>query len=219
MLVTAVVRKPRRAGRVDVYIDGEVALELSRESARKIDLRPGRSIEPQELGAIVAAEHKRQALEASIALLARRPRSERELRRRLTQRKFPAELIDGTIARLRTLRLIDDEAFAQYWTETRDRISPRGRRLITQELRAQGVDAAAAAAATEELSDGDAAYRLATVRVRAFASLDYATFRNRLGGFLQRRGFGWDVARTTVERCWGELGRAPHEDDLPSGIE
>lgn len=219
MLVTAVVRKPRRAGRVDVYIDGEVALELSRESARKVDLRPGRRIEPHELDAIVAAEQKRQAIDASIALLARRPRSERDLRRRLTQRKFPPEVIDSTIARLRTLRLIDDVAFAQYWTETRDRTSPRGRRMITQELRAQGVDATAAAAATEQLSDTDAAYRLATGRLRAFSSLDYATFRNRLGGFLQRRGFGWDVARATVERCWCELGRGAHEDDLVSGIE
>jgi regulatory protein len=212
VLVTAVVRKPRRAGRVDVYIDGEVAFDLPRDTARKIALRPGRSIDGAEVEAILAAEQKRQALEAAVALLARRPRSERELRRRLAQRKVPPPLIEQTMARLHELKLIDDAAFARFWTEARDRTSPRGRRLVTQELRTQGVEAELAVAATADMSDTDAAYRLASGRMRALKGLDYATFRNRLGTLLQRRGFGWDVARSTVERCWSESGGTALED-------
>ncbi|MEX2227595.1 MAG: regulatory protein RecX [Dehalococcoidia bacterium] len=219
MLVTAVVRKPRRAGRVDVYVDGEVAFDVQRDTARTSELRPGRSIEPAEIEAIIAADRKRQALEAAVALLARRPRSEREVRSRLAQRKFPAPIIEETMARLDALKLIDDAAFARYWAETRDRTSPRGRRLVTQELRSRGVDAGMASEATAELSDADAAYRVASRRARSLAAADYQTFRNRLGSLLQRRGFGWDVAGATVERCWQELGRAAAEDDLVSGIE
>lgn len=219
MLVTAVVRKPRRAGRVDVYVDGEVALELPRDVARSAGLRPGRVIEPAEIATIAAAEQRREALQAAIALLARRPRSERELRRRLLQRRVAARLIDETVDKLRGLKLIDDAAFARFWAETRDRTSPRGRRLVTQELRTQGIDADAAAAATAELSDADAAYRLASGRVRALSGSDYQTFRIRLGGQLQRRGFGWDVTQSTVERCWREFGGSSAEDDLAQGIE
>jgi regulatory protein len=157
-------------------------------------------------------------MEAAIALLARRPRSEREMRRRLAQRRLPPTLVEDTIERLRTLNLIDDAAFARFWAETRDRTSPRGRRLVTQELRTQGVEASVAATATAELSDADAAYRLASRRLRGLADTDYQTFRSRLGGQLQRRGFGWDVVQSTIERCWRELGRAPVQDDLASGI-
>ena len=219
MLVTAVVRKPRRAGRVDVYIDGEVAFDVPRDTARKIELRPGRAIEQHEIASIVAAEQKRQALEAAVTLLARRPRSEREVRRRLAQRKFPAPLIEQTVARLRSLQLIDDAAFARFWAEARDRSSPRGRRLVTQELRTHGVQTDLAVAATADLSDADAAYRLASRRMRSMATLEYHAFRNRMGSLLQRRGFGWETARSTVERCWGELGRDRVEDDPGSGIE
>jgi regulatory protein len=218
VLVTAVVRKPRRAGLVDVYVDGEVAFDVPRDVAAKNQLRPGRAIDVAEIESIVAAEQKREAMEAAIALLARRPRSEREMRRRLAQRRLPPTLVEDTIERLRTLNLIDDAAFARFWAETRDRTSPRGRRLVTQELRTQGVEASVASTATEELCDADAAYRLASRRLRALADADYQTFRSRLGGQLQRRGFGWDVVQSTIERCWRELGQAPVEDDLASGI-
>jgi regulatory protein len=219
MLVTAVVRKPRRAGRVDVYVDGEIAFDLPRETARKIELRPGRAIERDEIDAIVAAEQKRLAFEAAIAMLARRPRSEREIRRGLMRRTRSSAIVDATIDRLRTLQLIDDEAYARYWAESRDRTSPRGRRLITQELRTQGVDTTIASAATAELSDADAAYRLASRRSRALSSLDHRAFCNRMASLLQRRGFGWEVTRATVARCWAELGREAAEDDLDPGIE
>jgi regulatory protein len=219
MLVTAVVRKPKRAGRVDVYVDGEVAFDLPRAAALGNNLRPGRSIERAEIEAIVSAEQKRAALEAAVALLARRPRSEREIRRRLSQRKFAPALVDDTLGRLHALKLIDDAAYARYWAETRDRTSPRGQRLLTQELRAQGVEVNVATAATAEISDDDAAYRLASRRLRALSTLDYQAFRNRLGSLLHRRGFSWDTTRATVERCWTELGRGRTEDDLVSGIE
>ena len=219
MIVTAVVRKTRRPGRVDVYIDGEVAFDLPRTTAREIDLRPGRAVDRAELDSIIAAEQKRHAFEAAVALLARRPRSEREIRRRLVQRKIAEPLIDETLSRLRTLNLIDDAAFAQFWAETRDRSSPRGKRLVAQELRANGVELSVAASATDDLSDEDAAYRLALQRMRSMTGLDYSTFRNRLGSLLQRRGFTWDTARATVDRCWRESGGDAHEDDLASGIE
>jgi regulatory protein len=219
MLITAVVRKPHRAGRVDVYVDGEAAFDVPRDTARKSALKPGRIIEREEIDAIVAREQRRQVMEAAAGLLARRPRSEREVRSRLGQRKFASPLIDETIARLKELQLIDDASFARFWAEARDRTSPRGRRLVTQELRTQGVAAELAADATSELRDQDAAYRLASGRMRTLALLDYPAFRTRLSALLQRRGFGWDTVRATVERCWQEAGHDSPEDDLVSGME
>jgi regulatory protein len=219
MLITAVVRKPHRAGRVDVYVEGEMVFDVPRDTARKAALRPGRAIERAEIDAMVAAELRRQALEAAVGLLARRPRSEREVRRRLAQRKFAASLVDETVDRLRELKLIDDAAFARFWAEARDRTSPRGRRLVRQELRTQGVAAEVATDATAELSDAEAAYRLASRRMRTLESLDYQAFRARLAALLQRRGFGWETARTTIERCWREAERDTPEDDPPSGME
>lgn len=204
LIITAIERTPKRRGRVTIYVDGIVAFEVARSTAAARKLRPGVAIQRTEIEDIVAADRRRGALEAAAAMLARRPRSEREVRRRLAQRHCEQSLIDETIARLRELKLINDAEFARSWTESRDRSSPRGRRVIVQELRAAGVEASTAVEAASAVSEEDAAYRVAEKKARSLGGRDYRAFRDRLGSHLQRRGFGWDVARATVERCWRE---------------
>ena len=219
MIVTAIERTPHRRGRVDVYIDGERRFDVGRDVARARGLRPGVPIDAAQVAAIVRLDLRRQAMQHAAAMLARRPHSEREIRRRLAQRRIEPALIDETVARLRAAHLIDDAEFARSWAASRDGTSPRGRRLIVRELRARGVDAGLAADATASLSDEDAAYRAAARRSRAMGSLDYQTFRARLASFLQRRGFGWEAARAAIDRCWRDLGGAPVEDDFAGFIE
>ncbi len=218
MIITAINPKPHRRNRVDVYVDGELAFDLARDTVSKRELRPGRPIDRAEIDAIVAADARRSALDTAAAMLAHRPRSEREIRRRLAQRKCDPVLIDETVERLRGMKLIDDAEFARAWAESRDRSSPRGRRLIAGELRAYGVTAAVADEAAATVSEADAAYRVAAKRMRSLTGADYRAFRDRLGSHLQRRGFAWDVVRSTVERCWSESGGAP-ADDLAEAME
>ena len=212
MIITAVESTRKRRGRVDVYVDGVVAFDVARATAAARGLRPGVGIDGVEIETIVASDRRRAALETAAAMLARRPHSEREVRRRLALRQFEAGLIDETVARLRDLRLLDDAEFARAWTESRDRSSPRGRRLIVQELRTAGVAAPTAVEAASAVSEDEAAYRVAEKKSRALASCEYRAFRDKLGSHLQRRGFGWDVARATVERCWRELESGRTDD-------
>jgi SOS response regulatory protein OraA/RecX len=37
---------------------------------------------------------------------------------------------------------------------------------------------------------------------------DYQSFRRRLGEYLRRRGFNYEVINHTVERVWQELGNS-----------
>ena len=215
MQITAIEPHPRRKSRLDVYVDGVVACEISRATVKQRSLRVGLQMPPEQFDAIVADDRRRQALDIAVTMLARRPRSEREVRQRLKQRKLDAAIADHTIERLRAARLLDDAGYARTYAESRDRTSPRSRRLLVQELRANGVDSAVATDAVGELSDTDAAHRLASSRMRSLARLDQQTFRARLSGLLRRRGFGWDVIRRTVERCWSELelGRADENEE------
>lgn len=207
-IVTAVNALPRRRGRVQICVDGEPALEISRELACEHGLRPGARIAQAALDALALADARKRALSAAAALLARRARSERELRQSLARRKLPAAVVDETVKRLRAMKLIDDAAFASAWAESRDQLQPRARRLIAAELRAKGVAteiAQESAAAT--VDDADAAYRLASARARALRACDYPAFESRLGNLLLRRGFGYGLARATVRRCWDEMER------------
>ena len=212
-MITALERQRKRRGWVEVWLDGEPRFDVSSAVARERGLRVGRTIDASEIRTIVAIDARRSAMQIATSMLARRPHSEREVRRRLGMRRFDAALIDEIIVKLKSARLIDDSEFARAWVDSRDRCSPRGRRLIASELRARGVEVAVATSAVAEVSEEDAAYRLASRRVRALAQLDYRTFREKLGAHLQRKGFRWDVSRATVTRCWSELGR-PSDGDL-----
>jgi regulatory protein len=204
VIVTAVVRRPRRR-LVDVFVDGELALSVGRELAAERALRPGRTLSPAEIAALAHADARRRAIESALRLLSYRPRSERELRERLARKGFDWRVVRATLARLRELGYLDDAAFARFWTETRQAYRPRSRRLAESELRRRGIGREEAEAATAEISDEEAAYEAARRRLAALAGLEYARFRERLGGFLTRRGFSYGVARATIDRCWAEL--------------
>jgi regulatory protein len=215
MIITAIERQKRRQ-RVNVYgEDGRFAFALALHLAEDAALHTGMELSQAQVNAFQEADARHSAYEAALRLLSYRPRSEKEMRRRLARRGIGLRLIDETVRKLRERGYLDDEAFARFWTETRDTTSPRGRRLIVHELRAQGVNADTAAAATASVSDEEAAYRAARRRLQAFRGLDYDTFRRRLGGFLVRRGFSYEVARRTMDRCWQEAGA--QEGGPPAG--
>ena len=60
-------------------------------------------------------------LEAALRFLEARARSEAEVRRRLTSAGYRSDLVDGAVVRLAELGILDDEAFARAWVESRDR--------------------------------------------------------------------------------------------------
>ena len=83
-------------------------------------------------------------LEASLRLLESKMRSSAELRRAL-KRKVGAQpegpaLIEATIAKLRAMRLLDDERYAAAYTSYRKTNERFGRQRVRQDLMVKGVD-------------------------------------------------------------------------------
>jgi regulatory protein len=96
-------------------------------------------------------------LEAAARFLEARARSIGEVRRRLTSAGYRADLVEGAITRLSELGMLDDEAFARAWVESRDRARPRGERALADELRLRGVDRTVIVAALDERREASAA--------------------------------------------------------------
>ncbi len=150
-------------------------------------------------------------LDAAARFLEPRARSESEVRRRLGQAGYRPELVDGTIARLYQLGMLDDEAFARAWIESRDRARPRGERALQQELAQKGIDREIVTGLLEERRAGHAsshdddvgspdeaaAVRLLARHARALARIpDVRQRRQRAYALLARNGFAPDVCRS-----------------------
>ena len=145
----------------------------------------------------------RKAQEAALRLLSYRPRSEAELRTRLS-RRFPSPTVDQVLHSLKQRSLVDDREFAMLWAQSRNRQKPRSAAAIRRELVSKGVDPDTAAGAASIVDDEESAIRAGARFARRMADADFASFRRRLGGYLQRRGYGSGVTRRTVSRLWEE---------------
>ncbi len=205
MRITAIEKQPRR--RANICVDGRPALVVSLEVLAQAGLRQGDELTEARLEELRQAEARHATLASAMRLLAYRPRSEGEMRQRLARGGAPPAVVDETIARLRDLSLVDDEAFARSWVESRDQTSPRGRRLLASELRAKGLARQTVKESLAGLDEEDAAYRAGARRARSLTALPYAEFRHRLGDYLLRRGFGYETVSAAVSRLWQEAGR------------
>jgi regulatory protein len=113
------------------------------------------------------------------------------------------DTIASVIERLAELRLVDDADFARMWVEDRQRLRPRGARVLRLELRRKGIagDVVEAALPTD---DAEEVYRLAERRAGQLDRADEQAFRRRLSGYLLRRGYAYEMVSRVVSRLWEE---------------
>ncbi len=200
---TVTALAPARGGRIAVHADGKPLCVLSADAVARASLSVGATLTPARLAALRRQESLEDALAAALRLLAVRPRSEAEIRQRLLARRMPADAVSGAIAHLKQRGLLDDEAFARWWRESREASRPQSGRLTERELRRKGVGSETASNAVAESDDAEAAYAAALKRARALAGLDRETYRRRLFAHLLRRGFSRGVALAAMKRVEG----------------
>lgn len=220
--ITALDPSPRRPDWWHISIDGVYAFSLDGATVVAESLAPGLALSEADVARLRALAEESRLMDAALSFLTVRPRSRSEVRRRLLQprrnRAAPsAEAVDRVLDHLAEKHLLDDREFADYWVEQRERFSPRSSYALAQELRQRGVDRDTADAAVDIERDSQRALDAGRQRLRALGEADYETFRAKLTGFLQRRGFSYSIARETVRALWEETrGASPDaDDDIP----
>ena len=190
--ITALRAGRGRGKRVNVFLAAKEGLRIRQE------------LSEDRIKALAQSDSYQRCYNAALLYLSYRPRSEPELRERLHKRGFDDDSTAKVITRLREQGLVDDAAFARFWTENRDYFRPRSQRLTRLELKRKGVDEEIIDRVVGEIDDEDSARRAAMKKVRSLAGADYQSFRRRLGDYLKRRGFGYGVITRTVEQLWQE---------------
>jgi len=200
--ITAIEPQKRNPDRVNISIDGEFRLGLYRITAAWLQV--GQDISDERLAQLAGDDQREAARAQALRLLERRERTSAEIARNLRQHEFPQEVIDDVIHRLSQSGLINDARFAARWVENRAEFRPRGRRALTQELRQRGLPDEVISDVTARIDEETLAYQAGVKHSRKLAGLEWADFRQKLGSFLARRGFGYDVAASVVRRIWQE---------------
>ena len=196
-IITAL--EPRRGRVVNVFLDGSLAFSLGQELARDAGLEVGQELHPSQVQELLHQDLLRHARDHALRLLSYRPRSEREVRERLRRHPFPPEVVAQVAAQLRERGLVDDRTFSRFWRESRERFSPRSRRVIEGELRQKGVDPALAKEAASTLDEEALCLQAARKKLPTLEALPPESRRKKLISFLRRRGFSWEVISRAVK--------------------
>jgi regulatory protein len=217
MRITSLQTQATNLERINVFADDQFLMGVNALIVLQLGLEVGQELTPAQLDQLRSEEALQKAVDRALNYLSFRPRSREEVRRYLRRKETPTELIGSVMERLDRLDLVNDRAFASFWIESREQFSPRGSHALKNELRMKGVDREV----TDELvnDEKDEERALKAGQKKAFSlvripDIDYATFRTRLGSFLQRRGFGYEITTRTVRKLWQDLKEQEAGDDF-----
>ncbi len=146
-----------------------------------------------------------KAVAYAYRLFSVRPRSEKELRQRLSGKGFGGATACKVISLLKEKNIIDDLRFARLWVESRMRAKPKGDMALRTELRQKGIAAAVIEKVLSERcpGEGDACRLLAEKKMAALEKLPKEKARKKLFDFLARRGFNFDSVKDVVREMFG----------------
>lgn len=133
-----------------------------------------------------------------------RNRSEKEIRDYLQKKNADPDIIDAIVARLYEQKFLDDEAFARSWVRSRAMFRPRGKRMLQIELQQKGIHKDLIQQILEEQIEDipdelTQAKNLIAKRVEKLRGEPRYIVYQKVGAFLARRGYSWDVSKKAID--------------------
>jgi regulatory protein len=165
-------------------------------------------------------DHEAVARKILLDQLTGQARSRSELSGRLAKKGVPEPVAERLLDRFEEVGLVDDEAFARSWVQSRQAGKALARRALAQELRRKGIDDEVAREALDEVDPADelaSARLLVRRKLRTVSRLERDTAVRRLTGMLARKGYPAGVCFRVVRE---ELDALGHDtDDLPDPLD
>ena len=215
--ITDITPQKKDPKRVNLFVDNEFAFGISAEIRFEKKLSIGQNLTEKQIGDLVKLDQIERLFNRSLRFLSFRPRSEKEIRDYLLRKgklkeidKSDAEKIqyeksiDKAIGKLKKLDQINDKGFALWWLDQRKKFKQSGNRLIKLELMQKGIskdviDDVFQEANLDPQSEYKIAEKAAEKKLNAYKKLEIREYRIKMGQYLARRGFDWEITKKVVD--------------------
>ena len=197
MKITAIKAQVKREGRYSIFVEEKYAFSLSAEA-----LLEARLVTGQELSQVKLTEYKRlsqedKAYSLALAYVARRMRSEGELRDYFRRKQYAPELGEQIIEKLRRLGFVDDTEFARRWVENRRLLKATSTKKLRLELRQKRIadDIIRDTLAEDETDERQVLRDLIEKKRKQTRYQD----DQKLTAYLARQGFNYNDIKAVME--------------------
>ena len=138
MIITS-IEEQKKKGRYNIFVDGEYAFGLYRETIYHFGLRPKDELDDKKIEELKSYDEINFGKKVAYRFLNFKPRSEKEVRSKLRSHKLSDESIDKIIDSLKEFKFINDEQYAKMFIESKVSLKPEGRRSLKIRLAQKGI--------------------------------------------------------------------------------
>ena len=201
MNITAIKSQVKNAGRYSLYVDGEYSFSLSADALLQNRLVVGQELSAEDIGAYKRLSADDKAYGLALSYVARRMRSEGELRDYFRRKRYDDALSEQLLLKLQRAELVNDREFAKRWVENRRLLKSASTRRLSQELKQKHIsDAIIGEVLADESADEQRALHELIAKKRVQSRYQE---RDKLMAYLLRQGFSYDDVKTALRETNG----------------
>lgn len=205
LIITKIEEQKRNKNRVSIYINEEYAFGIHIDIALKFNLEKGKRINKEFIEEILKKEEQNKGNNYAIKLLSIRPRSNKEIMDKMKGKGYDQEIIESTLKFLERYDLINDKEFTKEFIK--DKSKKYGRKRIEIELNQKGIkDNIINEIINEEMKEGSeykTALEIGKKRLRAYKNEEKGAIYRKLGSYLGRKGFSYDIISRVLREVIG----------------
>ncbi len=196
MKITDIKQQVKNQSRYSIFVDGKYSFSLSELALINSGLHTGQEVTKEELESLKDTAKLDKAYNRALALVARRSRSEWELRDYLKRKEYDEPIITEILNRLSNYGYVDDEAFARMWVENRRLLKSTSKRRLAQELRQKRISSEI----IDKVLAEDETDELEVLRELVASKRKLPRYQDdlKLMQYLARQGFSYDDIKAVL---------------------
>ncbi len=195
-LVITKIEKQKKGKRYNIYLNDLYAFSIHEDILVSHRLLKDNEINEDNIKELFLKDEENKAWNKSLRYLSYKSRTEEEIRKYLINNSYDIEIINLILERLKEQGYINDTLYAQNYIRQRISLNPKGKKMIAYELVNKGISEIETNKALDEIDDEveyNMAIRLVDKKVKGYRSLEWESLQNKLGNYLQRRGFSYSL--------------------------
>ena len=189
----------RDGNSVNIQMEDGSSLKLQLSILKDENISEGLNLSENEVDNLLNKAELIKAKNSALRILSRRSHSEFELRKKLSDKKYSAEVISRVIADMAAIGFINDEKFANDYYESCVRLKGDGINKIVNKLMLKGIKKSLIteiiSAKEDESIHLENALKLTERKIQFISNKDLPKekIRAKIMLYLQNKGFSYDV--------------------------
>ncbi len=207
-VITKITTQQKNQDRFNIFMDygkgEEYAFSVDSDVLIRFQLKKGMEIDEFSILEIQLQDDIRKAYNQAINYLARRMRSEKEIREYLAKKEVEEPIVNEVLHKLAAQKYTNDEEFAYSFVRTQKNTTDKGPDLIRIELREKGIKEAIIKAAIKEYPIEEQVEKAIKVSEKLMKKSSKESQRNakqKAEQLLLRKGYPFDVIHLALNEA------------------